>query len=311
MTVHISSVLCRLSFSLLLLLSFFSLSFSTLHAESRIDITTAIQLIQPVEGAAVISKKPVMKCSIKEAFKPESLLVLLDGTDISALLDTTPEGFEYRPMGVVPSGSHTLSVTAYTPDGKELKRDFTFVTRHSKPFEEAYSSNELTAVYEKLLGKSDEAMGQPSWKTESNLGSESKLKEKEWEFSFKTNLRHFDQTLPAIAPIEKGFTLANHLFQGKYDGKRFSFLGETGDVDITETPNTVQGLARRGGNLVFQSKDLHLQLRTFAVKSEQLIGFKDGMGIEGSSDDHIMGVSGDLGLISDKLRFRTIYVRGG
>jgi hypothetical protein len=289
----------------------FSLSFSTPHAEAQIGTESSIQLITPLEGTEVTAKKPLIKCSIKTPFDPQRLLVLLDGTDVSALLEVTSEGFQYKPLGVLASGSHTLSVTAYAPDGKELRQEFTFLTRHSKTFEEAYSGNEITTLYEKLLGNSDEAIFQPSWKTESNLSSESKAKEKEWEFTFKTNVRHFDQNLPVTAPLEKGFSLANYLFQGKYNGKRFSFLGETGDVQITETPNTVQGLARRGGHLVFQSKDLHLQLRTFVVKSEQLIGFKGGMGIESSSDDHIMGVSGDLGLVSDKLRFRAIYVRGG
>ncbi len=270
-----------------------------------------IQLLTPSEGTQIIAKKPVIKCSIKVPFDPQKLLVLLDGTDISPMLDIHPEGFEYKPIGVLLSGNHTLSVTALTPDGMELKQDFTFSTRHSKTVEEVYSNNEITAVYEKLLGRSDEAINQPSWKVESNLASESKLKEKEWEFSFKTNVRHFDQNLSAIPPLEKGLNLANYLFQGKYTGNRFDFLGETGDVLINETPNTVQGLARRGGNLVLQSKNLHLQLRTFAVKSEQVFGFKGGLGMEASKDDHITGVSGDLGLISDKVRFRTIYATGG
>ncbi len=287
------------------------LCFNSLYAQPQEVTESAIQLIQPTEGEAIAAKKPFIKCSIKEPFDPQKLLVLLDGTDISALLNVIPEGFEYKPIGVLPPGNHTLSVTAYTPDGRELKREFTFSTRHSKVFEEAYSNNEITVLYEKLLKKSEEIGGQPSWKTESNLASETKLKEKGSEFIFKTNLRHFDQQLPILPPIERGFSLANYLFQGKYEGKNFSFLGETGDVQITETPNTVQGLARRGGHLIFQSKDLHLQLSTFVVKSEQVIGFKGGMGMETSSDDHIMGISGDLGLLSDRLRFRTIYVRGG
>ncbi len=288
-----------------------SLLYRPAYGQSDSVVTSQIQLITPPEGTQIISKKPVIKCSIKVPFDPQKLLVLLDGTDISGILEITPEGFGYKPMGVLPPGSHTLSVTALSQEGKELKQDFTFSTRHSKAAEEVSSNNEITTLYEKLLGQSDEAINQPSWKVESNLASESKLKEKEWEFSFKTNVRHFDQNLGVLPPLESGFSLANYLFQGKYTENRMSFLGEMGDVLINETPNTVQGLARRGGNLVFQSKDLHLQLRTFAVKSEQVFGFKGGLGIETSTDDHITGVSGDLGLISDQVRFRAIYITGG
>ncbi len=293
------------------LVIFFLLFYSPLFSRSEIMPEPSIKLLTPIEGIQLIGKKTLIKCSIKEPFDPQRLLVILDGTDITSILEVTSEGFEYRPLGVLASGSHSLNVTAYTLDGKELKQEFTFSTRHSKVFEEAYSSNEITILYEKKIDQSEEITGQSSWKMESNLSSDSKLKEKEWEFVFKTNVRHFDQQLLLTPPLEKGFSLINYLFQGRYTGKRFSFLGETGDVQITETPNTVQGLSRRGGNLVFQSKDLNLQLRTFVVKSEQVIGFKGGMGIETSSDDHIMGVSGDLGLISDKLRFRAIYVKGG
>ena len=285
--------------------------YNSVYAQSDSITDPLIQLLTPPEGTQIIGKKPVIKCSIQGSFDPQKLLVLLDGTDISGILEITPEGFEYRPMGVLLSGTHTLSITAYTPDGKELKKDFTFLTRHSAAFEEAYSNNEITTLYEKLLGQSEELINQPSWKEESNLSSDSKLKEKEWEFRFNTNVRHFDQNLPVTSPLEKGFSLANYLFQGRYTGNRFGFLAETGDVLINETSNTVQGLARRGGDLVFQSKDLHLQLRTFVVKSEQVFGFKGGPGIEGSTDDHILGISGDLGLFSEKARLRAIYVKGG
>ncbi|NWF93650.1 MAG: hypothetical protein HXY46_12080 [Syntrophaceae bacterium] len=297
--------------SLPILCLMISILFAPAHGLPGSTDDPLIQLLTPLEGTEVISKKPAIRCSISTPFDPQKLLVILDGTDISGILDLIPGGFEYRPTMILPSGHHTLIVTAYAMDGRELRREFAFSTRHYKSAEEAYSSNEITVLYEKLLGKSDDATNQPSWKTESNLASESKLKEKEWELSFKTNLRYFERNLPATDPTNNGLNLANYLFQGKYNGNRLNFLSEIGDVQINETPNTVQGLARRGGNLVFQSKDLHLQLRTFAVRSEQVIGFKGGLGIEGTKDDHIMGFSGDVGLISDKVRFRTIYITGG
>jgi hypothetical protein len=298
-------------FPLVVLCFLLSFLYDSVYAQSESISDSPIQLLTPTEGTQVIAKKPVIKCSIQGPFDPQKLLVLLDGTDISGILEITSEGFEYRPIGVLLSGTHTLNITAYTPDGKELQKDFTFSTRHSAAFEEAYSNNEITTLYEKLLVKSDEATNQPSWKEESNLSSDSKLKEKEWELRFNTNVRHLDQNLLAPPPLEKGFSLANYLLQGKYTGNRFGLLAETGDVLINETSNTVQGLARRGGDLVLQSKDLHLQMRTFAVKSEQVFGFHGGPGIEGSTDDHILGISGDLGLFSEKVRLKTIYVKGG
>jgi hypothetical protein len=219
------------------------------YAQSNKEGEPLIKLLTPTEGTQIIAKKPLIKCSIKPPFDPQKLLVILDGTDVSGILDITPDGFEYKPIGVLASGSHTLSVTVYTTDGKELKKEFTFSSRHSKPFEEAFIKNEITTLNEKLLGKSEEVSNVNSWKFESNLSNESKLKEKDVEFIFKTNIRYLDQHLRVTPPIEDGFILQNYLLQGKYTSKIFTFLSEIGDLQITETPNTVQGLARRGGGI--------------------------------------------------------------
>jgi hypothetical protein len=270
-----------------------------------------IRLLVPEEGCMNIAKKAKIKCAIKTPYDQQKLLVLLDGTDISGILDITPDGFECRGSTLLASGDHTLSVTMTTQDGQELKREFKFSTCHSKQFDEIYSSNEITTVVEKKAVKSGDTVTTPSWKVESNLGSESKIKKNEWELLFKTNTRYLGQDMAVTPPPEKGFSLANYLFQARYSGKKINLLGETGDIVIEETPYTVTGLARRGGNLVFQSKDLNLQLRTFDVKSEPLFGFVGGPGFGTTPNDHIMGASADWGIISDKLRFRTIYARGG
>ena len=270
-----------------------------------------IRLLKPEEGCLNIAKKANVKCAIETPFDSQKLLVLLDGTDISGILDITPDGFEYKTTSLLTSGDHTLSVTITTPDGQELKREFKFSTCHSKQFDEIYSSNEITTTAEKKAVKSGDTVTTPSWRAESNLTSESKIKKNEWEFLFKTNTRYLGQNLAVTPPPEKGFSLASYLFQAKYSGKKMNLLAEAGDVVIDETPYTVTGLARRGGNLVFQSKDLNLQLRTFDVKSEQLFGFVGGPGFGTTPNDHIMGASADWGIVSDKLRFRTVYVRGG
>jgi len=282
----------------------------SIYAQSNDVADSPIQLIAPEEGCLNISKKAFLKVAIKMPFDPQKLLVLFDGADISGILDITPEGFEHKATSLLTPGSHTLSVTITPQEGQEIKREFTFSTCQSKVFEEIYSSNEITALYEKNIAKSED-FPTPSWRVESNLASQSKLTKGPWELKFNTNLRYFNQHLPPAPPPDIGFNLANYLFQLNYGGERISFLAEQGDLVIDETANTVSGLARRGGHLVFQSKDLHLQLRTFDVKSEQLFGFNGGLGFGANPAEHIMGVSGDITFFSERTRFRTIYARGG
>ncbi len=278
-------------------------------ARSDQIIDGPIKLIEPLEGSEIIAKKPVIRCAITEPFSTEKLLVLLDGTDITNILELSSEGFEFTPVQILPSGTHTLSITVYTADGREFQREFTFSTRHSEAFKDAYSSNEITTIYETALIMPDDAVSAPRSKVESNLSSQTELREERWEFTLSTNLRFLDQSLPVNPPEKKGLNLAGYLFQGRYRGDELQFLTQIGDIQINETQNTVQDLARRGGRFSLQYTDL--KLNAFVVNSEQVYGFRGGTGIEGNTDDHIMGLSGEIGLFSDRIRFRTVYVTGG
>ncbi len=282
------------------------------YAQPDTTAGSIIQLITPEEGAEVIAKKPLIRSVITEPFSPENLLVLFDGIDVTGILDITPEGFEYRPIDVLPSGAHTLNITVYAADGTELQKEFTFSTRHSKNLEEAYSSNELTTIYEAVLKKPKDVEDEPYSKIESNLRSVIRLKEKGWEFTLSTNLRYLDQSLPVFFPENKGINIIDYLLQGKYSSDEFQLLTGIGDIQINETKNTVQGLARRGGRFSLQYKDFNLS--AFVVNSKQVFGFRnvrDGIGIDGSLDDHIMGVSAEAGFFDNKVSFKTIYVTGG
>ncbi len=292
-----------------LIIPFFSFP---VYAQSDTTNDGVIQLITPEQGSEVVAKKPLIKSVITETFSPENLLVLFDGVDVTGVLDITPEGFEYRPIEVLSSGPHTLSVTLYMPDGREFQQEFIFSTRHSKNFEEAYSGNELTTIYESVLKKPKDVENEPYSKIESNLRSVISLKEKGWDFTLSTNLRYLDQSLPVFFPENKGVNFINYLLEGKYSSDEFQFLTEIGDIQINETNNTVQGLARRGGRFSLQYKDFNLS--TFVVNSKQVFGFRnirDGIGIDGNTDDHIMGISGGAGFFDNKVSFKTIYVTGG
>ena len=55
--------------------------------------TDWIKLSSPAEGALVIGKKPVINCVITIPFAKENLLVTLDHTDITELIEASKDGF--------------------------------------------------------------------------------------------------------------------------------------------------------------------------------------------------------------------------
>jgi hypothetical protein len=299
----------------LFIMFFFLVIFSTFaHAEDQPQTTVSIQkdiirLVTPEENSEIISKKPEIKVEFLEPIDAKTLLVVLDSTDITQLITVTDKGFEYKPFLVLPAGSHNLSITATDKEGSQLHKTVSFTTRHTKTFEEAHTDNELSVYYETVLEKPDEASNVPYSRAEGNLKSDTKIKEKEWEFTFNTNVRYLDQSLPVVSPLKKGFDLANWIFKGSYTKDDLKIGTSIGDIQINETPYTVSNLARRGGMLNLENDVF--QLNAFTVKSEQVFGLVGGAGIDWTTDDHILGVSAGVNLFDKKVQLKTIYVTGG
>jgi hypothetical protein len=191
-----------------------------------------------------VGKKPEIQVEFAGAVRPDSLLVLLDGTDITQLLDLAENGFRYQPVLVLPAGMHSLSISVSDAEGRQFQKNVSFTTRHSKTFDEVYTSNDASLIYETILSNPDAFPQVPDSKVEGNLRSDTKIKKDQLESTFTTNLRYFDQNLPSPY-IQKGITVANWLFTGSYTKDFMKFKADIGDVMVNETMYTVSNLARR------------------------------------------------------------------
>lgn len=267
-----------------------------------------VRLVTPADNAKIVSKKPEIRVEFPEPLPVQTLIVMLDGTDITQLLAVSDKGFVYNPFMVLNAGSHSLSISVTDKEGRQLQKNYSFTTRHSVPFEEAYSSNEASIIYDTILSEPDKFPNIPDSKVEGNLSSNSKIREKEWEFTFNTNVRYLDQNRPVFQPLQKGPDVANWVFNSSYSKDQLRLSSSIGDIQVNETQYTVFGLARKGGVFSFQYDTI--KLSAFSVQSQQFYGLK-GIGIEGSLDDHILGASGGISLFDNKLEVKTVYVTGG
>lgn len=257
----------------------------------------------------IISKKPRIEGKFRTPIKPESLVVMLDFVDVSLLLEKSPQGFSYEPILVLPAGNHTLSVQAMDTQGQNLQMNFPFSTKHTDKFDELFTDNEASLVYEGALQRADTATTIPHSKVEGSLRHNSKIKDQNWEVAFKTNLRYLDQSQPLNAPQRIGLDAVNLLLSAKYQKETTSFKGDFGDVTVNESPYTSQFLARRGAALAFGYKDF--DIRAFNVLSKQVYGLEDGTGIKAANDDRITGTSAGLRFFNNQLEVRGIFITGG
>jgi hypothetical protein len=252
---------------------------------------------------------------------------MLDGVDITQLMDITAEGFTYRPEMLITTGSHFLSVSYTGTDNSPRQFSVNFSIRHSEKFGEIYSKNDVSLLYEGALVIKDSTAdaapplyteGQnvapsttatlPSSKFEGNLASETRVKEGAWTAALTTNVRYFDQDIPVYAPLKKGFTVANWLFTGNYEKDRVKMKLSAGDVYINETSYTIAGFSRKG--TMFNGEAGPFYANVFSARSLQTFGVDGGIGIGNVKEDHVLGVSGGVKLFENKVDFRTIYVTG-
>ncbi|BCG45530.1 hypothetical protein GEOBRER4_n0287 [Citrifermentans bremense] len=102
----------------------------------------------------------------------------------------------------------------------------------------------------------------------------------------------------ALGDVTPSFVLQ----QGEYGGRGYGVLAEMGDIRIKQTPNTLNEAAGRGGRfaLLTGNSGNRAKLETFAAS-----------GVPGASqDDLLVGATGELSLMSDSARLKTIFLSG-
>jgi len=269
-----------------------------------------VRMITPQDNAEIIGKKPEIKVELIGPSVRNNLLVTLDGTDITQILVLSDKGFEYRPVMPVSAGSHTLVLSAPDGSGTQMQKTVTFKSRHTEILEEASSNNDASIIYSQAVVKPKSTASTTTTdfnsKLEGNLKSDNKIKNGNWEVTLNGNIRYFDQDVPAQSPLNKGIDVANWLMTGTYQKDSLKLQASVGDVQVTETSNTIN-LNRKGGLVQFDY-DI-FQFRVFNIKGQQTYGIRDG-GIGIGTGDNILGASAGVKLFERKVEFRTIYLTG-
>ena len=281
-----------------------------------------IELSEQQNDKVYIGKKPLIKCFCPEIAKSEEIVVILDDNDITALVEKTENGIIFKPVEILNGGEHHLSITYYE-DGEEKTKEYIFKTRQSKNFETANNTLNINPVYEHTLSKPKDLNNIPYSKIESDFQLQSNLAEKEWTYSFNTDIRFFDQSIPISNTqnenqnvqgesseeiLKKGFSLATYLFKANYDGENFKGGLEIGDFNIEESDYSASGLTKRGARGTISYNDFDFE--AFIANSTDYYGFIGGMGLEPNDKKRLYGISLQKNF-SENRYFKIAYIKGG
>jgi hypothetical protein len=290
---------------LALLLSFLGLC----PPEAGATAEPVFRLLEPAAGTTVISRRPVIRFAFSQIDRISGYIAILDNVDISAMVTQEGEIFTYTPVEPLPSGPHTLTVVAYAHDGGQEQSEAGFQSRHSRLFQEASSRSEIGMALRSRLKRSGDTLQEPNTLFDASLDSSSTLKDRGLTLEARGHLYYLDRNTRIIEPQERGYNLADYLFRATWEKDSLRTWAETGELHIDASPFTLQGLARRGGQLGIDYDGFGVQ--AFNVGSEAVVGFQQGFQVGGPQREHVNGVVARGGFFDETLRFTGVYTRGG
>jgi hypothetical protein len=295
------------------LFTFFCCAIAATFSDTRIlhaGQAPPFKLLSPAQDQVVIAKKPRIQVAFSQPMEEKSLLVMLDGIDISQVLTSTADGFSYQPIQVLQPGPHILMISGATVRGESVNQEFLFSTRHYKNLEKGFSENQLTVLGQAALGRSESRDDQiPDKRLEAGLRTNSQVREKGFDLAFNANLKFIDQDIPAVAPEKKGLDLIDFLMAADYVRGSMQTHAEFGDTQLDLSKNTLSYLVRRGAQLSMGSEIA--RVGGFSLNSSQTYGYDGGLGVSNDLNRHMHGVYGDLNLLDKRMRLRAIYTTGG
>lgn len=268
-----------------------------------------IRLDAPAPGRETISKKPKIRIALTVPVEPGSVHILLDGIDITRVIERTGNTLSYVPETVLPGGDHVLQVSARTSDGLDLYREFRFATRHSASFTQLASGLRVGLEAEGVAAHRDTPEPDPSYRMQGDIDYRLDAIRNRWEASIDTNLWYLNQKLDVFPPQHEGLDLASYRLHAATYSNRYAIAADAGDLQIEGTNRVLGILARRGASLQFNTR--HASLSGFAVNSQQVFGFRGGTGIGTDPHANIYGLTTGIAFFDNRLRLRALHARGG
>ncbi|MCK5681361.1 hypothetical protein KAI46_11185, partial [bacterium] len=105
------------------------------------DLGDIVEMITPLPESEVIAKKPEIRARFTAPIDGGSLLVFVDDTDITDLVQITDDGFQCRVPYLLPFGNHILSVSG-SSEQVPFTIEVAFSSRHTVLLDEISTTNE-------------------------------------------------------------------------------------------------------------------------------------------------------------------------
>ena len=245
---------------------------------------------------------------IDGGFSPNSLFILLDNQDISELAVTTASGISIDTGQLLQSGKHTLLLSYISAEGYQIRKRIELDPTQQSSFYDGALQLGVT-LRGKLHDKNE--INSQDYETDTYLGHQGYWQSNTWSGDVNADIWLFDRGTN-IDPLKNNQAeLINYYASARHQSDSRDLLAEVGYIQLNESPNTINQLARRGAHANLQGESLSMDV--FTVNSQQQLGSEGSAGFGDGSDNNIVGIStGWTALASSEqtLKLRAIYSKG-
>ena len=299
----------------------------------------AIRMISPRPEAEITGKQPDIQAVFNGVVDRDSLIIMLDDTDITAAAEVTDQGFHCRPPMALSAGDHVLYMAGNGASGP-FEQEIHFTSRRNAMLDEATTSNEWTINMQAGNHHSNKSDDFISTSIDSTLQHESTIKKGNWQLSMNAGARLLTQNHAAgsgmqgpssgqndaygpqeqsdngqaqnqgsLDPERQGLDVNTILLRARYQQNNLKTSFELGDLQVVTSKNTFDSLARNGGRLNIDTGTIYAS--GFSVFGKDTFGLHDGFGIGFDNDDHLNGFSGGIRLLDKRIDLKGFYLDGG
>ena len=235
----------------------------------------------------------------------------LDGFDVSQIVSFNNSIASFTPPQPLAYGEHKLRLLEYQTDGSTLVRgSWTLSIRKSLAFDDAELQGNVWLDVSARVADRDLGTPEPD---KVNLGGgthiQGKIAKGDWQVSGNSDLIYNKNKSLMPRGADSGNADLGHFLVTAQNGP---VVAQVGHFNASPTDNLVmQGFARRGVSLGFNWADKRDNLTAFSQRTQDVVGFQDGLGV-GDSQNRSDGVVVTSHPLSqrDKLLVSAVYVNG-
>lgn len=123
----------------------FSCCFPVIHPAAAEQQRAPIRLVSPMQGGKIIARNPDIQAIFTDEVDPDSLIIMLDDTDITGTAELTGKGFHCQVPMPLRAGNHNLYIAGNSSSGP-FEQEIEFSSRQTAVLDQTVSEKPSVAL---------------------------------------------------------------------------------------------------------------------------------------------------------------------